>query len=387
MKILYHHRIASKDGQYVHIEEMVNAFRKLGHEVIIVGPSASEKAEFGSGGGVISILKKVIPGSVYELLELSYNILVYAKLVKALKTHRPDCIYERYNLYMPAGIWVKNKYKVPLILEINAPLYLERKKHKEVVLSKLAKWSELYTWRNADHVFCVTRVLADMVVGDGVDSSRVSVTPNGINADKFVNSIDTEDAKSKIKLGGKLVLGFVGFMREWHGLEQLIEYLADAEHKDLHLLLVGDGPARSQLEKLAEKLAVKDRLTITGVVPRDLVTEYIAAFDIALQPAVVPYASPLKLFEYLVMEKAIIAPASMNIMEILADGSNAILFDPEEKFALKKAIQKLVDNESLRIKLAKNAKLTIVEKRLTWDENAKKVCGEIIAINKSTGTG
>ena len=44
MKILYHHRIASKDGQAVYIEEMIEAMRSLGHEVRVVAPTIGAQA-------------------------------------------------------------------------------------------------------------------------------------------------------------------------------------------------------------------------------------------------------------------------------------------------------------------------------------------------------
>lgn len=47
MKILYHHRTASKDGQAVHIEEMVAAMRAQGHEVRVVIPNGINEAHFG----------------------------------------------------------------------------------------------------------------------------------------------------------------------------------------------------------------------------------------------------------------------------------------------------------------------------------------------------
>jgi hypothetical protein len=56
MKILYHHRIRSKDGQYVHVEEMTAAFARLGHEIVLVGPAAIETEEFGSDAGAVGRL-------------------------------------------------------------------------------------------------------------------------------------------------------------------------------------------------------------------------------------------------------------------------------------------------------------------------------------------
>ena len=119
MKILYHHRIASKDGQYVHVEELTKALKSLGHEIIMVGPSGVEKNKFGSDGGIVSVLKNYIPKFIYELLEISYSLYAYMKLTIAVKKYRPDVLYERYNLFMPAGIWVKKKYKLPITLNID----------------------------------------------------------------------------------------------------------------------------------------------------------------------------------------------------------------------------------------------------------------------------
>ena len=70
MRILFHHRIASKDGQYVHVEELINALRKLGHEVIIVGPNHIEKKRFGAEDGFVSTLRRKLPKGIYELLEV-----------------------------------------------------------------------------------------------------------------------------------------------------------------------------------------------------------------------------------------------------------------------------------------------------------------------------
>ena len=74
MKILYHHRIRSKDGQYVHVEEMIHALRALGHEVIIVAPAAMETEDFGADAGAVAWMKRHLPKWIYELLELSYSL-------------------------------------------------------------------------------------------------------------------------------------------------------------------------------------------------------------------------------------------------------------------------------------------------------------------------
>ena len=109
------------------------------------------------------------------------------------------------------------------------------------------------------------------------------------------------------------------------------------------------------------------------MIDRDQVAKYVAAFDIALQPSVVSYASPLKLFEYLALGKAIIGPAQPNIEEILTDGENALLFDPADPQAMPAAIDRLCADPELRRHIAANAHATIERQKLTWLENAQRV--------------
>ena len=374
MKILYHHRTRSKDGQYVHIEEMIEALRALGHEVIIVAPSATENADFGSDGGFIARLKQHLPQFIYELMELAYALLAYLRLARAVREHQPDCLYERYNLFQPAGVWIKRFYGLPFLLEVNAPIFAERAHYDGISLQRIARWSERYTWCNADLVLPVTQVLGNMVQQEGVPPERITVIPNGINSERFAANPDTAHAKRALGLEGLFVLGFTGFVRDWHGMDKVIDFIAQAGAQwHCHLLLVGDGPVREALVQQAQRLGVADHVTFTGVVQRDQVASYVAAFDIALQPAVVAYASPLKLFEYLALGRAIVAPSQANIREVLQDGVNALLFDPEDEAGLVKAIQRLIEDPALRQRLALKAGATISERGLTWHANAQRV--------------
>ena len=371
MKILYHHRTRSKDGQYVHIEEMIRALRQLGHEVIVVAPPSAETEDFGSDAGMVAWLKRSIPKWMYELMELAYSLVAYRRLVRAVREHQPDCLYERYNLFLPAGIWLKRKFGLPMLLEVNAPIFEERTRYDGLALKGLARWSQAYAWKAADYVLPVTQVLGDIVASYGVPRERIVVIPNGINASQFSEAPESRAAKAALGLEGNIVLGFTGFVRDWHGLDKVITMIADdPPESSRHLLVVGDGPARPALEAQARALNIQHRVSFTGVIGRDEVARYVAAFDIALQPAVVEYASPLKLFEYLALGKAIIGPAQPNLMEILTDGQNAVLFDPKAADGMAAAIGKLSADVALRERMGENARKTINDKRLTWRENA-----------------
>ena len=98
-----------------------------------------------------------------------------------------------------------------------------------------------------------------------------------------------------------------------------------------------------------------------------------AGFDIALQPASVPYASPLKLFEYMAAGKAIIAPDQPNIREVLEHRRTALLFDPVSPEAMWQGIETLVRDAALRARLGVAAREEVLRRDFTWAGNARRV--------------
>jgi glycosyltransferase involved in cell wall biosynthesis len=378
MKILYHHRTASKDGQGVHIDEMITALREQGHEVRVVAPAAAadQGAAMGSEVGWVRRLRQHLPMAVYELLEMAYSLVAYRRLLQAAREFKPDVLYERCNLFLLSGLMLKKRTGLPLLLEVNAPLADERLRFGGLGLPSLARWSETTVWRGADVVLPVTQVLADVISAGGVPADRLVVIPNGINEAHFAHAPGNAEAKAQLGDGWSdaLVLGFTGFVREWNGVDRILHWMASpAGPASARLLMVGDGPARADLEALAAQLGLRERLRFTGVVPREQVPAHVAAFDIALQPAVTPYASPLKLFEYLALGKAIVAPRMPNIMEVLRHDHNALLFDPADVHGLSDALTTLAADAELRLRLQQQARATISAQGLTWQANARRV--------------
>jgi glycosyltransferase involved in cell wall biosynthesis len=112
---------------------------------------------------------------------------------------------------------------------------------------------------------------------------------------------------------------------------------------------------------------------MTGVVAREHIMDHVAAFDIALQPHVVAYASPLKLFEYMALGCAIVAPDTANIREILTHEESALLFAPGDAASFSAALKRLIADPDLRKRLGASARATIDTRDLTWDANARRV--------------
>lgn len=381
MRILYHHRIGSKDGQAVHIDGLVGALRDAGHDVTVVGPASQTRMEFGGESAAVAYVRKKFPRALTELLEIAYNVPAFVRLYVAYRHHRPDAIYERYNLFSLAGTALRLLCKTPLLLEVNAPLFDERSRYGGLSLRWVARLAERMVWRCADIVLPVSGVLAQYISAAGVHPRRIVVIPNGVSEEFLASSPQARALRRELAIDERLVLGFVGYVRDWHGVGAVIDVIAErGAALNLHFLVVGDGPARAGLERYASERGAGGRTTFVGLVPRDKVRRYLEAFDIALQPKVVPYASPLKVFEYMAMGLPIIAPDTPNIREILRNRETALLFRPDAFDELGRNIEELTQDSELRGRLAGNAKRSLLDRHLTWRANAERVAALIMSL-------
>lgn len=379
MKILYHHRTASKDGQDVHITELVAALRGLGHDVRVVSPSGDDggpkDGAMGGSRGGLARLRAFVPDACLPLAAKAYEFVFTRRLVREGGALQADVLYERHALFNHCGVRAAQRLRIPLLLEVNSPLAREEAALRRLDDAEAARRDEVATIARADAVFAVTGVLKRILVEDGVPEERIHVVQNGIDPTRFFAPRDP-NAKQAFGVAGKLVLGFIGFPRPWHGLDRVVRVLAQAPSPELAravLLIGGEGPAIAPLLELARSLGVADRVVVHGVVARADVPRFIDAFDVALQPKATPYASPLKLFEYLARGCAVVAPAQENITEVVTDGDSAALFAEDDDADFARVLRALCGDADLRRRLAARGPALIAERGLTWPGNAAKV--------------
>jgi glycosyltransferase involved in cell wall biosynthesis len=367
LRILYHHRIAASDGMRVHVTEVVAALRDAGHEVVVVGPpGASSEATAGGNNrleALADLLRRVLPPAAFELLELAYNIPAFLRLRAAAKAFSPDLLYERYNLFLLAGLMLRRSFGLPMLLEVNAPLAAERSSFGKLQLTALARRCEAALWNGPDAVLPVTEVLAAQVRKVRRAPVGVHVIPNGGDPDRRSDPDTVAAVLARLDLPpAAVVLGFVGFVRAWHGVGWAVEALP-ALPPEVCLVVVGDGPALDQLRVRAEALGVAARVRLMGRAPHEEIPAFMQSFDVALQAAATPYASPLKLFEYMALGKAIIAPDQENIREVLRNEVDALLFAPTDQAAFTAAVRRLCADATLRRQLGAEASRTLRETR------------------------
>lgn len=384
VKILYHHRTQAEDGQAVHIRSLIEAFRQEGHEVTEValversGEPAPAKSEPEKGGFSPWALFGLLPGFVKELAEYAYSVPARRRLQRVAKELRPDFIYERYAFGNTAGVATSEALGVPLVLEVNSPLVLELGRTRGLSFPGLARRVENRIFQRATRVCVVTDVLKGMVAELGVDPDRIFVTPNGVHPELYAD-LDREAARRDLGIEDAQgpVLGFVGYYRDWHRLDLVLDGMATDALGTAHLVLVGTGPAEAGLRTRAAELGVADRLHFAGTRPHDRIPAVLPAFDVGLVPAINPYASPLKLHEYMAAGLPTVAPDQPNLREVLTDGEDALLVTPGDGPELIEALARLASDPALRERMGAAARRTVEERELTWRGNAKRVLAEV----------
>lgn len=382
LRILYHHRTLADGAEGIHIREMVAAFRQLGYDVLVVSPVGEPQEPVSSQGEQQRFLHRVkhwVPRIGYELAELSYNLLAYRRIQKAIGKFKPDLIYHRYNTFCDAALRAAKQSGTPFFLEVNSPMAYERKNHGHgLVFSELASKREGTICRESDHVFAVSTPLRDYLVEEyQIESNRISVLPNGANPDTFAcrSMIENESSNLREQLGiadGHRVVGFTGFLREWHGVAMLCRAFSKLDANSVHLLLVGDGPSESNIRAIVKRLNIQDRVTITGRIPHDQVARHVGLMDVAVSPKATFYASPMKILEYMAMGVVVIAPDMPNIRDLLDDGVNGLLFEPGNVTALATALTHLICDPEKRAEMGRANRNKVLEE-FNWNTNARTI--------------
>jgi glycosyltransferase involved in cell wall biosynthesis len=381
MQILYHHRTGATDAQRVHILEIVRALRGQGHGVqfaSLVDPeTASPTGDTSAGSGLRRLLGKLKGNKyIYDLAQIAYNFYAVPKMISQARRMKADAIYERHALFNAAGVIAARWLKLPIIIEVNSPLAMEQRRENAIGFEALGATMERWSLNRANQVLAVTTPLKNILVAMGVRGDKITVMPNGIDMAHFDISAKADTTlKAQLGLTDKVLLGFVGWFRDWHGIDNLVTAVATIakDNPKIGLLLIGDGPARAGLEQQIATLKMANHVKITGAVAHDHIPTYLALVDVATQPAANEYCCPMKVIEYMGMGKPIVAPDQPNLSELITDGNEGLLFKPGNVEDMTRALRQLADDAVLRKKLGTNAVAAIQSRGLLWSANAARV--------------
>ena len=179
------------------------------------------------------------------------------------------------------------------------------------------------------------------------------VIPNGIDLRRF-ESLYHQDTHTLAANGERTIL-FVGRLHPVKGVAYLIEAMPVIIRKNpkVKLLLVGDGEERQRLESLVAKLGLTEYTTFIGEISNEKVPQYIAASDVFVLPSL-SEGLPVVTLEVIACGLPIVATNVGGIPEIVQDGENGFLVEPENSKAIAEKVLMLLGNDELRKQISQN---------------------------------
>lgn len=244
-----------------------------------------------------------------------------------------DWAYERYAAYQFFGYFFQRR-GTPWILETNEALFRQATSElKHVALPFLLRWAEVAAYRKCDILVVISEELKRIIVEElQIPPEKIVVVPNAADTEAFNPATVTP---RRLYDAATFVIGFQGAMYKRHGLEHLVRAIAilRGERLNVGAVLLGDGGERPSLEKLAAELGVADYIKFPGRVPREVVPEYIAGYDLCysgqMRTAAHPMIdSPLKLYDYMAMAKPVIASRFPDAVKLTKNGQLGYLYTP-----------------------------------------------------------
>ncbi len=327
-----------------------------------------------------------------ESLVLSYNFRFALEVIRLLRGRRPKAFYQRHRRFVFAGVLLSWWLDVPLILEFNGS---EKWTSKYWDPARFRHWlalSEDLAVLASALVVVVSEVLRNELIECGVPENEIVVNPNAVDPNRFRPHSGSRAARRLLGIAAEaMVVCFVGSFSYWHGVEVLEEAIVtisrdatsqEGNHPEIRFLLVGDGPLRREVKQRLEDRGSAHLVTFTGMVPWEQVIDYLDVSDILVSPHVpMPdgrpfHGSPTKLFEYMAMDKPIIASDLGQISTILKHNETGWLVPPGDPSALVQAIYLLADAPALRQRLGHNAR-NAAQREHTWKQNSSNVLSRL----------
>jgi len=365
--------ILGRKGCSTHVRETCRSLREAGHEIFIVTPRRGSDVQEYSDQLIIEVPppRSRFVGS--DLRQWLYNFRMTKELTRILNERHPDVLYERYSLYSTAGMHIARRFGLPRIIEVNS-LLVEEQRHR-IHFHRFASRMENRIVGSAPSIIVVSSPLRDAFVNRGIHPSRITIMPMAVDVRRFHPDVEPADLRGRFKLDGKTIIGYVGTLTAWHGIDLLFD-VADrlkALEENVSIVVIG-GEENKVLEMQGRVFGrrLADYLIFAGSVPYTEVPHYISAMDVTVIPGSMEWASPTKLFEYQAMGKPSVAPRLVPVADVLTDGREGCLFRPGDVEELTNCILRLHRHPQERLAMGQRARRKVLE-RHAWEHNTRRI--------------
>ncbi len=294
------------------------------------------------------------------------------EIKRQIREFKPDVIvgFGIINTYLASKI--AKKSKIPFVY------YWIDVLHTLISIGQLqflGRYLEKCTIKNSSRVITINKKLAEFVDELGADKEKTCVIGAGIDLARFNPKLDGYEVRKTCGIKkDDIVLFFMGWLYHFSGLKEVAVELAklSEEKPSVKLLIVGDGDAFDDLQRIRAECDLDSQMILTGKQPYEKIPEFIAAADICLLPAypdeeIMQDIVPIKMYEYMAMSKPVITTELPGIIKEFGN-DNGVIYVGRSEDALKKAGE-LIETERIE-------KEGIKARRFVENNNWEKITDE-----------
>ena len=279
----------------------------------------------------------------------TYLIQGYFKANELFKRKKYDVINTHFAIPTgPLGVVLSKKHKVNNTLSIlGGDIYDPTKKtspHRNKLMKKTVKW----VLNNSHSIIAESSNIRDNAIKYYKPNKKIDVVPLSYDIFKF-------DKVKRSELGldpKKKYLISVGRLVRRKGYSYLVRALSQLD-SNIELIIIGSGPERANLLKLANALGVKERLHLVGNVSEEKKFQYLANSDIYVLSSV-HEGFGIVLQEAMQVGLPIVSTNNGGQVDFLKEGYNALLVPPLNSMEISNSVSKLLKDKKLMTKFSKN---------------------------------
>ncbi|AMK15429.1 glycosyltransferase [Methanobrevibacter olleyae] len=287
-----------------------------------------------------SFIKK--PGLNYISLYFTHR----NEIKNQIEDFKPDLIMALGLLNAYTGSKLAKKYNIPFVYYLIDVLYALI---PEKTFRSFGKKINMKAIDNSDLVITINQKLSELAIELGAKDENTILIDAGIDLKDFNPELDDSNIRLEYNIApDDIVLFFMGWIYEFAGMKELAIELGKNKEKyqNMKILIVGDGDAYDKMIKIKKEYNLDNQLILTGKQPYEKIPEFLASADFCLLPAyidedIMQDIVPIKLYEYLAMEKVVIATELPGISKEFGYG-NGIEYVQKAEEVLETA-QKIVD--------------------------------------------
>ncbi|EED31982.1 Methyltransferase domain family protein [gamma proteobacterium NOR5-3] len=354
------------------------------------------------------------PATNFSLDDIAYHRILSPKQAPPEQNYLAECVVawrDQLEFYRPSVLMAASNYKtaLPAILaakQLRIPTIYEVRGLWEITrISRDPEFEDTASFRHlvdmetatsdlADEVLTLTRGMKSELVSRGIPASKIHLAPNACDLGEFELRPRNTNLARELNIPEDVVcIGYVGSWVQYEGLDDLAEACGLLAKKgiEFRLLLVGsenvlhstEGPLTEKIRTIVAEAGYADWLITPGRVEPNLVPEYYSLIDIAPFPRkpqpVTEIVSPMKPFEALAMEKAVIVSSVGALAEIIDDENTGLHFQKGSVSALAEGLERLIVDAALREKLGKSGREYVASGR-TWGHTGQMIFERIGAL-------